>query len=280
MDKILLLDFLNSVHRARIVFGKKEESNTPDYTIVYNFFRNLRATLEEIDPSKVFIALEGKNNFRYALYPEYKANRLVKTGNAEKDEKKEATNKDIHRQKDIILRLLKSLPVTLVHSDNFEADDVIGTLAKNLKDEEVVILSSDTDFIQLLQTGYEHLSIYNPIKKAFMEAPEYHYATWKFCRGDKSDNVPSLMSDKKAQNLATNPELLKEFLLASEENKANYSLNQQLIELRTIPDEQLVFSEYEVDLDRVKSDFEGMDFKSMITDKYWQRFVDTFEGLI
>jgi 5'-3' exonuclease len=45
---------------------------------------------------------------------------------------------------------------------------VVATLAEDLKDEDVVVLSNDSDFIQLLQKGYEHFKIYNPFKKQYM----------------------------------------------------------------------------------------------------------------
>src|ERR1700722_12362377 len=111
MDKILLLDFYNQVWRACITFGPpvkheqcidctKEkhpvkthhcncgatwEVDTDEqfcygerYVFVYNFFRNLRPQIEQFQPDKVFICLEGHPRFRYDLYADYKANRIIK----------------------------------------------------------------------------------------------------------------------------------------------------------------------------------------------------------
>lgn len=53
-DKILIIDTHNALHRANIIFG---EDNS-EYVMIYNFFRNLRSTIELLQPTKVFFALE------------------------------------------------------------------------------------------------------------------------------------------------------------------------------------------------------------------------------
>ena len=130
------------------------------------------------------MVLEGHPQFRYDLFPGYKASRLIKRA------AKSESQKRFDKAQPEIIRLLKHLPVTIVRANQYEADDTIAALVENLKDEEVIVVSGDTDYIQLLQKGYSHLSIYNPIKKANMEAPEYSYVAWKSLAGDKSDDVP------------------------------------------------------------------------------------------
>lgn len=274
MERILLIDGLNFMWRANIAFrGEKKEE--PSYVMVYNFFRNLRALVEEFNPSKIFLCLEGGDNFRYKLLPEYKANRIVKTGSSEKEKALE----DFHRQKRIILELLQHLPITTARSEKFECDDVIASLAENLKDEEVIIVSNDSDFVQLLQKGYQHLRIYNPFKKNYMSAPSYHYLTWKCLAGDKkTDNIPGLVGPKTAEKLATDIDKFAEFLDKSE-NHANYSLNKSLIELKIVPDESLEFTDYHINFDSLKIHFIKMDFKSMFDGNYWDRFCETFSNL-
>lgn len=275
MDRILLIDGLNAVWRANVAF-KSSTDNKDDlsFVIVYNFFRHLRATIEDLQPSKVFFCLEGKDNFRYKLYSDYKANRIIKTSSVD-----EKSMDEFHRQKRIIIQLLHSLPITIVHADQYECDDVIATLTDNLKDEEVIILSNDSDFIQLLQKGYKHLRIYNPFKKEYMSAPSYHYLTWKCLRGDKkTDNIPGLMGDKAAEKLAKDADKFMQFL-ESPEVRADYSLNKKLIELRIIPDDELKFADYKIDYNILKEQFEKMDFKSILEEKYWYRFRETFSSL-
>src|SRR4051812_11979417 len=80
-DHVLIIDGLAYVYRGAI---SKLEG---DYVIIYNFFKNLRSTIENFNPTKCFFIWEGHPQNRYDLLPEYKANRIVKT--AEQKNKKD-----------------------------------------------------------------------------------------------------------------------------------------------------------------------------------------------
>lgn len=265
---ILLLDGMNMIHRSNIKFGKPGEFS---YTLVFNFFRSLKALVEKFKPEKVFFCLEGKNNFRYSVLKSYKANRIIKMGS----QKEVAVFQD---QRDLIIDLLNYLPITKAYSETFEADDVIATLADNLKDEEIIIVSTDEDYWQLLNDKKENIKLFNPKLKTYVEAPDYHYLVWKCLRGDKSDNIPGLVSDERAMDLVKDPQALKDFL-ASDENKANFNLNKNLIELKIISDSSLDLKEGNLDLNYLKNEFTKMEFKSMIVDKYWGNFSKVFNSL-
>ena len=267
MDKILFIDLQNQIWRALIKFGPDivhqqcfidkncdHVNHKPHckcgspwdteqvfcygdkYSIVFNFFRNLRPQIENFAPDKCFAVLEGHPQFRYDLYANYKANRLIKTASRSNNQLK------ISEAKEVIMALLPHLPITLAKADKYEADDTIASLCDNLKEEDLSIISGDSDFIQLLQRGYHNIRIYNPIKKVDMEAPQYPYVAWKCLAGDKSDNIPNLLGPKKAVATASNPELLQKFLQI-EENRANFSINRQLIEFRSIPMEEIQLQE-------------------------------------
>jgi 5'-3' exonuclease len=173
---------------------------------------------------------------------------------------------------------MQHFPITVARASNYEADDLIGTLCENMRDEEVTVLSNDSDYIQLLQRGYPHCQIYNPIKKVFMEAPDYPYVGWKCLNGDKSDNIPALLKPKKSLDTINNPELFKKFM-EIEENRANFNVNRQLIEFRSVPIEEIVLHEGIRNFDIVKQEFERMDFQSIINDKSWVKYTKTFECL-
>jgi DNA polymerase I len=275
MAEILLIDALNFIYKGKIRFGPKPETPSgPSYNIVYNFFRNLRALVEQFDASRVFFCSEAKNNFRYKLYPEYKANRIIKYSST----KNKKDNDDFERQRDIIFDLIKHLPIQSVKADGFEADDVIATLVEDLKDEPITIISGDGDFIQLLQKGYKRLRLYNPIKKDYIPTPQFHHLVFKALAGDTGDNIPGILSEKKALLLVNNVSKFKEFLL-NEENRANYSLNKQLCELQIIEPNKLEFLEHNTNFDLLKEAFVNMEFASIIEEKYWNRFVNTFKLL-
>ena len=270
MDKILLIDGMNNIWRACVSFGPpkphtlcEEVENWCDhlklggvkladkhcqckspwdesddrcygdkYSFVFNFFRNLRPLIEDFAPDKCFFVLEGHPQFRYDLFADYKANRIIKQAS------RQDANDKFTYAKDIIVNLMQHLPITMARAANYEADDTIAALCDNMKDEQITVLSNDSDFIQLLQRGYKNIRVYSPIKKTDMEAPPYPYVAWKCLNGDKSDNIPGLLKPKKALAAATTPELLKKFMEV-EENRANFSINRQLIEFKSVPEDEI-----------------------------------------
>jgi hypothetical protein len=310
MDKILLIDAQNSVYRASVGFGPGKNNNhklceecddlykihmntlphcicgsnwdhienkcesepDQDNIVIFNFFRNLRPIIEMFSPDKCFFVLEGHPQFRYDLYAEYKANRIVKEAS-----KKEAKQK-ISRCRDEIVRILQYFPVTICRALNYEADDTIATLCENLKEEDVTVLSSDTDYIQLLQRGYKKCQIYNPIKKEFMKAPNYLYVAWKSLAGDKSDNIHSIMKPKQVEKAMADPKVFQEFM-SIEENRAKFNINRELIEFKQVPEEELIFTEGVKDFHKVKEEFAQLKFESIINMVSWAKYIKTFECL-
>lgn len=305
MDKVLLIDAHNAMWRASVGFGPPVEHRLCDgpvvclhpkligephcacgakwntdefycygekYVQIYNFFRNLRPIIEQFSPDKCFFVLEGHPQFRYDLFADYKANRLVKQAATKQQQAK------FLQSKDEIVRILQHFPITVARASHFEADDVIATLCDNLKDEELTVLSNDSDYIQLLQRGYKNCNIYNPIKKTFMEAPAYPYVAWKCLNGDKSDNIPALLKPKKAIDCVSSPDKFREFL-SIEENRANFSVNRQLIEFRSVPLDEINLHEGVRNFDIVKKEFATMEFQSIINDKSWIKYTKTFNCL-
>jgi 5'-3' exonuclease len=296
MDRIMLIDAHNAIWRASIGFTRpkvpppppeydewtmvpdppsptvEEEKRTEEFVLIFNFFRNLRPLIEQGAPDKCFFVLEGHPQFRYDLFADYKANRIIK--NASRKEQQER----VERAAPGIIRLLQYLPITIVRAANYEADDVIATLCENMKSEDLTVISNDSDYIQILQRGYPHLTIYNPIKKEAMQAPAYPYVAWKCLAGDKSDNIPGLLKPKKALDTVNNPDLFKKFM-SIEENRANFSVNRQLIEFRAIPEEEIVLKEGVRNFGALKEEFRRMDFQSIINDVSWEKYKKTFDCL-
>ena len=132
--KVLLLDAYNLIYRARSGYLKG------DYPVVYNFFRGLRPLIEKFSPDKVYFVLEGKPEFRMQLNDAYKANRSN-------------NDRHFHEQKAQIISIVKEcFPITTARHPKLECDDTIATLVKLhcLDGDECTIISSDSDFYQLL----------------------------------------------------------------------------------------------------------------------------------
>jgi 5'-3' exonuclease len=271
MDKVLLIDAHNAMWRACVKFGTPPVQDVDDSVIfTFNFFRNLRPLIEDFEPDKCFFVLEGHPQFRYDLFADYKANRIIKLAS------RQESNERFLRTKDLIIPLLNHLPITMCRAANYEADDVVATLCHNMKEEDLTVLSNDSDYIQLLQRGYSSIRIYNPIKKEDMVAPPYPYVAWKCLNGDKSDNIPALLKPKKALAAVTTPELFDQFM-SVEENRANFQVNRQLIEFRSVPEEEIALQEGERNFDLLKEAFASMKFESIINDKSWEKYHKTFD---
>lgn len=264
--KVLLLDLMNLVHRAR---GGWQGGETP---IVFNFFRGLKPLLEKFKPTRCIFLLDGYPKFRFELLPEYK-------------ETRPRSDDTFRKQKDLILEILSQLPVELVGHPDYEADDLAGTLVQHwFRDSNVTVVTNDTDYLQLLQK-HRNVQIWNWRNKEFMNVPDFDYVKWKALRGDGSDNIPAIpgMSDAKAKKLLLNDQDLVEL----QKNKTLYSFferNLNLINFHILSDAEMRFLQiskgHTNNFDWVKSRFIQLDFKSMITDSYWRKFQACFNKLI
>jgi len=261
--KILLVDLHNMIHRARHSFIKGENA------CVFNFFRQLKAEIDRHQPDTVYLVSEGRPKHRHALYDSYKANRPKKIDD------------DFSKQKKKIYELVQLLPVNFIYHPDFECDDVIAYLASEVYcDCDVTILSTDTDFIQLLQ--HEHVSLWNPIKKKYIDQWPVDYLTYKSLRGDAADNIKGVtgVGDKTAMKLASEQSMLMEFFDKKPDAKTQYTQARDLIKFANVAKYKsgLVFKIYNMDMDKMFSAFKEMNFKSL-TGKSWPKWTSTMEKI-
>jgi DNA polymerase-1 len=261
--KILIADGYNLLYRARSGYLKG------DNPIVFNFIRSFKALVEKFNPDITYFVLEGIPKKRKQLLPEYKAQRVY------------TDLDDFVRQRGVCISLLrKYLPVKVVLHEDHECDDVIGALAKvKHPNDECIIISSDTDFIQLLSSSSDKIKLYNPIKKVFIEAPEYDYVMWKALTGDKSDNIPGFdrVGPATARKLVTNAEKLEKFL-SVEDRLTLFEKNIELIRLENVDCKKLQISKSVYHSNEIKNEFKTMKFTSLLSDKYWNNFERVFSN--
>lgn len=264
--KILLLDAYNLIHRARSGFTKG------DYPIIYNFFRGIRPLVEKFNPDKVYFVLEGNPRFRKEI-----------SGDAYKGNRK-SPGDSFHRQKAAIINMVSEyLPFITAKHPDLECDDTIATLVSlhTKRGDDCVIVSSDSDFIQLLNT-FDNLQLYNPVKKKYIETPDYDYVIWKSLRGDATDNIKGIkgVGDKTANKLVSNESLLKEFLQI-EENYRTFEKNVNLIRLVDFSNDlsMLEYTEGQSNFVALKDNFNDLGFHSMTKEKTWEKYVLTFKGI-
>jgi len=269
----LAIDFMNQAHRARSGF---QLGPAP---VVYNFFRQFKALVDQFKPTMIYIGLEGRPVHRYAAMGDYKANRKM-----EPDDPRVKELEKFFKQTNVIVDLLqKHFPVSVVRHPTYECDDTLANLVKRSSPTtNWVIVSSDTDFIQLLQ-DHPNLKLYNPIQKKFVEAPEYDYLIWKALRGDVTDNIPGIpgVGDKTAEKIALDPTLLKEYVVKAAAEPI-FNRNYDLIKLKAWSEEeatQMTSSSPVKNWDAVKEVFAGYGFNSMVKEGSWEKITDSFESL-
>tara|TARA_Y100000592_G_C5458660_1_gene312788 strand:+ start:247 stop:1053 length:807 start_codon:yes stop_codon:yes gene_type:complete len=261
--KILIADGYNLLYRARTGWGKG------DNPIVFNFIRSFKALVEKFEPDKTYFVLEGKPKKRKDLLPEYKAQRVY------------SDHDDFYRQKSLCIDFVKTwLPVEVIRHEDHECDDVVGYLATNRhSSDDCVVISSDTDFIQLLSTDDDRVKLYNPVRKKFIEAPAYDYVGWKALTGDKSDNIPGFhkVGPKTAEKLITDDQKLNEFL-SVDDRLTRYEKNVELIRFENVDEDKLEAVCGSYDSQAIRDIFESMNFDSMLNERYWNNFERVFSN--
>lgn len=269
--KVLILDGYNLLYRARY-----SGMNKGDFSTIFNFFRSLRPLIEKFNPDTAYFVLEGMPKKRLELLSEYKGQR-------------EYHNKDNFSQqrRDVIEILWEFFPINLVKHPDYECDDVAAHLAKEHDDgnTEITIVSSDTDFMQLIS---DTVKVYNPVKKDYVEGTEYDYVMWKALRGDSADNIEGFsgIGDKRAKAIVENEEKLEDFL-NKDDNRTKFEMNLNLISFHDLVDdnevENIKFFQtpFAPKWDNLKQLFKDKyNFNSMVkTDKSWNNYINTFDKL-
>lgn len=281
--KLLLLDAYALIYRAYFAFINRPIRNSKglNTSAVYGFTKTLLDALKRFDPTHIAVAFDLSGpTFRTELFPEYKANR-------------EETPEDIRLAVPIIKELLQSLNITILQMKGFEADDIIGSMAKQAERQgfEVLMMTPDKDYGQLLsdnitvvKPGRSGGEIETVTKELFCKeygitAPDQFIdilALW----GDKSDNIPGVpgIGEKTAAKLisqyGTIDAIIENIDKLSKAQKENILANkEQLYLARTLTTikididlelhaDELIRKEY--DKPKLKAILEEMEFKSLL----------------
>ena len=142
MDKLFLFDAYALIYRAYYAFIKNPRINTKgmNTSAVLGFCNTLHEVLAKEKPTYLGVAFDPHGpTFRSEAYAQYKAQR-------------EETPEDIRHSVPIIKEILKAMRIPVLEAEGFEADDVIGTLAKKADSEGIrtYMLTPDKDYGQLV----------------------------------------------------------------------------------------------------------------------------------
>ena len=195
-DHILVIDAMNMLIRSFSLLKAMNPDGTHIGGIV-GFLRSLGYVTRIFDPTRVIVVWDGKGGSgnRKNINPEYKAHRatarITHWGLYDtKEQEMEALIGQLFR----IQEYLECLPIVQVTMDKLEADDIIAYIATNTN-KKVTIVSSDKDFLQLINKNVE---VYAPVKKKtytkdnvqeeIKVLPE-NYNIVKALLGDHSDGI-------------------------------------------------------------------------------------------
>ena len=198
-DKVLIIDGLNTFIRVFSVIPTTNEDGVHVGGIV-GFLRSIGYVINMVSPTRVIIVFDGKGGStrRRKIYPEYKQNRKTKyrVNRTYDFASQEDEKQNMIMQLQRCVEYLDTLPVTVLSYDNIEADDTIGYLTKQvLPDSNIIIMSTDKDFLQLANG---RVKIWSPSKKKMYDdksvfeefgISSQNYIWYRVLDGDKSDNI-------------------------------------------------------------------------------------------
>ena len=244
-ETVLLIDGHNIAYITVFATIAQDYSDNKEFKIWRNtFLSRFFDIVCELKPTKIVMAFDSKNSWRYDVYDDYKANRK-KPSTSKKPLNKKEFNKALQEMIDYFKEHFTN--IYTIYEDRCEGDDIIAVLAKYMftKDNEnVIIVSGDSDLNQL--TEQTNVRQYNPKWKGdfFNIINPKKELDIKVLTGDKSDNIPPikrLVGPVKAQKILDNPDGLDWFIneqkteIEKKTIEENYKRNKTLIDLNYIP---------------------------------------------
>lgn len=274
MKRLLILDGNSLLNRAFYAVPLLSNSEGTHTNAIYGFTNMLFKMKDDIKPDYIVCTFDKKApTFRHLEYEDYKAGR-------------KKMPPELAEQFPIVKEMLKLFSITTYELDGFEADDIIGSLAKFAENEgiEVYVMTGDKDALQLAskninvcitKKGVSETEVYNydRMVEEFGVTPT-QFIDVKGLMGDKSDNIPGVpgVGEKTAFKL------IKEYgsvesVLENIDNISGKKLKENLTEYS----EQAIFSKklatimtdvpIEFNLDEIKSkeDYNKDELKALFT---------------
>lgn len=200
-ERLFLLDGMALAYRAYFAFIQRPLINSKgiNTSAIYGFVTALMKILEDEKPEHVAVVFDTKEpTFRHKMFKEYKATR-------------QKMPEDMASQMEKLKEVVRAFNTPLIEVPGYEADDIIGTLARRAEKEKVTtyMVTGDKDFMQLISP---YIKMFKPGKSGDVEIVEEKGVLEKFgvtpekvidvlaLIGDKSDNVPGVpgIGDKTA----------------------------------------------------------------------------------
>ena len=293
-NRLFLLDAYALIYRAYYAFIRfpRIDSKGRNTSAIFGFVNTLEDVLRNANPTHIAVGFDPEGpTFRHKEYEAYKAQR-------------EATPEDIKASVPYIKEILNAYNIPILEVQGYEADDVIGTLAKKINRErfDVYMMTSDKDYGQLTEptiyiyrpkyggNDYEILNDKNVVEKYGIKNPS-QVIDLLGLMGDSSDNIPGCpgIGEKTAikllnqfetiENLLENTDKLKGAQkIRIEENREQILFSKYLATIKTdvpieINEKELILKE--INEDELKRIFEDLEFRSLITRIFKQEATPT-----
>ena len=273
---LFILDASSYVFRAYHAIGLLTNSKGFPTNAIFGFINMFNRFIQDVNP-EYFIAVfdSGGKSFRNEIYDDYKANR----GEAPED---------ISLQFPKIIEYLKLRGICVMSRENFEADDIIGSLSKKFQSKnKITIISGDKDFTQLinkktimLDTMKNKISDDKEVLSKYGLKPEQMIDYFSLV-GDSIDNIPGVrgIGPKTAQSLIhkfktldnlyknikkVDKERIKNLL---EENKELAYISKELVTINTNLEITDDFNQFKISCsnnEELNNFFKHLEFDSMI----------------
>lgn len=195
MKTLVIIDGKSVFYRGYFAMGALSTSDGTPTSGVYGFATIATEIVKKLQPTKVVVAWDKAKTStvkRLAIYPEYKAGRTKPP-------------EDFFAQIPLLKELILALGWEFLEADEYEADDIIGTLARQADEEGgymTYIVSSDLDMLQIVDENtrmYRLIKGFSNIEEIDVSAIEEKYGILKSqfldlkaLKGDNSDNIPGV----------------------------------------------------------------------------------------
>jgi len=193
-ENLTIIDGKSVFYRGYYAMGNLSLPDGTPTGGVYGFAAMLIEIIEKLQPEYIAVAWDkAKTNIRRRreIYPEYKGNR-------------KPAPPDFYAQIPYLMELLEAFHIPLYEFDDYEADDIIGTLARKAQaaGKRVEIISGDLDMLQIVDKNIEMYQLkrgFSDVEKFDIPAVEAKYGLkksqfldLKSIKGDSSDNIPGV----------------------------------------------------------------------------------------
>lgn len=295
--KLYLLDAYALIFRAYYAFIRAPRVNSKglNTSAIFGFVNSLMDIIQRESPSHLAVVIDYPGpTFRNEMYAEYKANR-------------ESTPEDIKIAVPYIKQILKAMNIPLIEKEGFEADDVIGTIAKKAANSgyTTYMVTPDKDYAQLVD---ENIFMYKPksrgneieilgvdeIKENFSVKEPIHVIDILSLWGDTADNIPGCpgVGEKRSKELISQYHTIEniynnidDFKGKLKENLINFKdqveLARALVTIETNVPVEFNFEDFKLEspnLAELSPIFEELEFRTLINKLSGEKNIAPVQG--